>query len=186
MAAGPRGQVFSGRAGQPMRHRACDGASSACGVLRFSRGALPSSWGRLAPVGSPWELGLRRIAAEWDKHLRRVGHACGSTRAASRGMNPTWSARSASGRSMPRWITVSGPPGHLQGVKTLCYPLLVQERRRAVVRAGPDEALLRQELESAGSKPMMWSPGRLGVLLLAQAGGHSARPREPEAVGVVG
>lgn len=30
-------------------------------------GALTIKLGTLAPIGSPWEIGLRRIAADWDR-----------------------------------------------------------------------------------------------------------------------
>ena len=36
--------------------------------------ALTIKLGSLAPSGSPWELGLKRMAAEWETDLRWLDH----------------------------------------------------------------------------------------------------------------
>ncbi len=64
---------------------------------------------------------------------------------------------------------MSGLQGIFNGVKTLSYPLLVQHRRRAAYVLDKMKPFFETELEKRGFKVVMWSPGGLGLLLLAPA-----------------
>ncbi|HUI69447.1 MAG TPA: TRAP transporter substrate-binding protein DctP, partial [Spirochaetia bacterium] len=121
-------------------------------------GALTIKLGTLAPVGSPWEVGLRRIAADWDKIsggsvVLRI-YAGGVA-----GDEPDMVRKMRIGTLNAAGITVSGLQGIFKGFKTLSYPLLVRNDDELSYVLDHMKGLFEQELEKRGFHAMMWSPG---------------------------
>jgi TRAP-type transport system periplasmic protein len=121
-------------------------------------GALTIKLGSLAPAGSPWELGLKRMAAEWE----RLSAGAVSVRIYSGGVagdEPDMVRKIRIGTLNAALVTVSGLQGIFNGVKTLSYPLLVKndEELKAVLTAM--KPYFTQNLEARGFEPVAWSPG---------------------------
>src|SRR5271157_4760276 len=87
--------------------------------------ALTIKLGTLAPVGSPWELGARRLAAEWE----RLSGGTVTVKIYAGGVagdEPDMVRKMRIGTLNAALITVTGLQGIFNGVKTLSYPLLLQ------------------------------------------------------------
>ncbi len=104
--------------------------------------ALTIKMGSLAPTGSPWEAGLKTIAAEWARlsgnDVTLKLYAGGIV-----GDEPDMIRKIRIGQLDAAAITVSGLNGIFSGVKALVLPAVPQHRRGARVRAREDEAVLR-------------------------------------------
>src|ERR1700690_381817 len=87
--------------------------------------ALTIKLGSLAPVGSPWELGVKKIAAEWE----RISGGTVTLKIYAGGVagdEPDMIRKMRIGTLNAALITVTGLQGIFNGVKTLSYPLLVR------------------------------------------------------------
>ncbi|HTP59150.1 MAG TPA: TRAP transporter substrate-binding protein DctP [Spirochaetia bacterium] len=127
-------------------------------VLAPPAGALTIKLGTLAPVGSPWEIGLRRIAAEWDK-LSGGTVVLRSYAGGIAGDEPDMIRKMRIGNLDAAGITVSGLNGIFKGFKTLSYPLLVRNDGELSYVLDHMKPFFEQELEKRGFHAIMWSPG---------------------------
>jgi TRAP-type C4-dicarboxylate transport system substrate-binding protein len=121
-------------------------------------GGLTIKLGTLAPVGSPWEIGLRRIAAEWD----RLSGGTVTLRTYAGGIagdEPDMIRKMRIGNLDAAGITVSGLNGIFKGFKTLSYPLLVRNDSELSYVLDRMKPFFEQELEKRGFHAVMWSPG---------------------------
>jgi TRAP-type C4-dicarboxylate transport system substrate-binding protein len=123
-----------------------------------SAGALTIKLGTLAPVGSPWEVGLRRIAAEWDK-LSGGSVTLRIYAGGIAGDEPDMVRKMRIGTLNAAGITVSGLQGIFKGFKTLSYPLLVRNDGELSYVLDHMKPFFEQELEKRGFHAVMWSPG---------------------------
>jgi TRAP-type C4-dicarboxylate transport system substrate-binding protein len=144
-----------------MRHRLR--TTVLCGVVCFSvvvpcTEALTIKLGTLAPVGSPWEIGLRRIVADWD----RISGGSVTLRIYAGGVagdEPDMIRKMRIGTLNAAGITVSGLQGIFKGFKTLSYPLLVRNDGELFYVLDHMKPFFEQELEKRGFHAIMWSPG---------------------------
>jgi TRAP-type C4-dicarboxylate transport system substrate-binding protein len=122
-----------------------------------SASALTIKMGSLAPVGSPWELGARQLAAEWDKisggTVTLKIYAGGVA-----GDEPDMIRKMRIGTLNAALITVTGLQGIFNGVKTLSYPLLLQSDDELTYVLDRMKPFFDTELSKRGFKPIMWSP----------------------------
>ncbi len=121
-------------------------------------GALTIKLGTLAPIGSPWEVGLRRIAADWD----RISGGSVTLRIYAGGIagdEPDMIRKMRIGTLNAAGITVSGLQGIFKGFKTLSYPLLVRNDGELFYVLDHMKPSFEQELEKRGFHAIMWSPG---------------------------
>ncbi len=120
--------------------------------------ALTIKLGTLAPVGSPWEVGLRRVAAEWD----RLSGGSVTLRIYAGGVagdEPDMIRKMRIGTLNAAGITVTGLQGIFKGFKTLSYPLLVRNDAELSYVLDRMKPFFEQELEKRGFRAVMWSPG---------------------------
>ena len=118
---------------------------------------LTIKMGSLAPVGSPWELGAKRLAAEWDRlsggTITLKIYAGGVA-----GDEPDMIRKMRIGTLNAALITVTGLQGIFNGVKTLSYPLLLQSDEELTYVLDKMKPFFDTELSKRGFKPVMWSP----------------------------
>ncbi|HVP17541.1 MAG TPA: TRAP transporter substrate-binding protein DctP [Spirochaetia bacterium] len=129
-------------------------ATAACASVQ----ALTIKLGTLAPLGSPWEVALRRIASEWDRL------SAGSVKlriypGGVAGDEPDMIRKMRIGTLNAAGITVSGLQGIFKGFKTLSYPLLVRNDAELSYVLDRMKPSFEQELEKRGFHAVMWSPG---------------------------
>ena len=120
--------------------------------------ALTIKLGSLAPAGSPWELGLKRIGAEWE----RISAGAVTVRIYPGGVagdEPDMVRKVRIGTLNAALITVSGLQGIFKGVKTLSYPLLVRNDDELAYVLDKMKPYFDDELSKRGFKPVAWSPG---------------------------
>ena len=120
--------------------------------------ALTIKLGSLAPAGSPWELGLKRVAAEWE----RISGGVVTVKIYSGGVagdEPDMVRKIRIGTLNAALITVSGLQGIFKGVKTLSYPLLLHDDDELAWVLDKMKPFFDTELQKRGFKPVMWSPG---------------------------
>jgi len=120
--------------------------------------ALTIKLGSLAPAGSPWELGLKRMAAEWE----RISGGSITVRIYSGGVagdEVDMVRKIRIGTLNAALITVSGLQGIFNGVKTLSYPLLVRNDDELAYVLAKMKPFFDTELSKRGFKPIWWSPG---------------------------
>ncbi len=120
--------------------------------------ALTIKLGSLAPAGSPWELGLKKMAAEWE----RISGGTITVRIYAGGVagdEPDMVRKIRIGTLNAALITVSGLQGIFNGVKTLSYPLLVRNDDELAYVLDRMKPFFDAELTKRGFKPFMWSPG---------------------------
>jgi TRAP-type C4-dicarboxylate transport system substrate-binding protein len=120
--------------------------------------ALTIKLGSLAPTGSPWELGLKRIGAEWE----RISAGAVTVRIYPGGVagdEPDMVRKVRIGTLNAALITVSGLQGIFKGVKTLSYPLLVRNDDELAYVLDKMKPYFDDELTKRGFKPVAWSPG---------------------------
>ena len=127
-------------------------------VAAAGAGALTIKLGSLVPKGSPWEVALRRLAAEWvrisDGSVTMQMYPSGAA-----GDEADMIRKMRIGQIQAALITVSGVQKIWNGVKALSYPLFIRddaEFRRVMEGFWP---LLDRELEARGFKAVFWSPG---------------------------
>jgi TRAP-type C4-dicarboxylate transport system substrate-binding protein len=112
----------------------------------------------LAPAGSPWELGLKRMAAEWE----RISGGSITVKIYAGGVagdEPDMVRKIRIGTLNAALITVSGLQGIFNGVKTLSYPLLLRNDDELAYVLDRMKPFFDTELQKRGFKPIMWSPG---------------------------
>ena len=118
---------------------------------------LTIKMGSLAPVGSPWELGVKKLAAEWDRlsggTITLKIYAGGVA-----GDEPDMIRKMRIGTLNGALITVTGLQGIFNGVKTLSYPLLLQSDEELTYVLDKMKPFFDTELSKRGFKPVMWSP----------------------------
>ena len=128
-----------------------------CAAVSVSAGALTIKLGTLAPVGSPWETGLRKLAAEWDR-LSNGSVTLRIYAAGIAGDEPDMIRKMRIGTLNAAGITVSGLQGIFNGFKTLSYPLLVRNDAELASVLNNMRPYFEQELEKRGFHAVMWSP----------------------------
>jgi TRAP-type transport system periplasmic protein len=129
-----------------------------CALGAASASGLTIKLGSLAPTGSPWELGLKRMAAEWE----RISGGTVTVRIYAGGVagdEPDMVRKVRIGTLNAALITVSGLQGIFNGVKTLSYPLLVRNDDELAYVLGKMKPFFDTELQKRGFKPIWWSPG---------------------------
>ena len=130
----------------------------ACGLLASaSASALTIKMGSLAPVGSPWELAARRIAAEWE----RLSGGSISVKIYAGGIagdEPDMIRKIRIGTLNAALMTVTGLQGIFNGLKTLSYPLLIRSDAELAFVLDRMEPFFDQELSKRGFQPIFWSP----------------------------
>jgi TRAP-type transport system periplasmic protein len=118
---------------------------------------LTIKMGSLAPVGSPWELGARKLAAEWE----RISGGTVTLKIYAGGVagdEPDMVRKIRIGTLNAALITVTGLQGIFNGVKTLSYPLLLQSDDELTYVLDKMKPFFDAELSKRGFKPVMWSP----------------------------
>jgi len=142
-----------------MRRCATLVAALALGLLVAGTGAaLTIKLGSLAPAGSPWELGLKRMAAEWE----RISQGSVTVRVYTGGIagdEPDMVRKMRIGTLNAALVTVSGLQGIFNGVKTLSYPLLMKNDDELQAVLQDMKPFFTQKLESRGFEPIVWSVG---------------------------
>ena len=120
--------------------------------------ALTLKLGSLAPAGSPWELGLKRMAAEWE----RLSGGTVTVKIYAGGVagdEPDMVRKIRIGTLNAALITVTGLQGIFNGIKSLSYPLLMRNDDELFYVLQKMEPYFDAELQKRGFKPVMWSPG---------------------------
>jgi TRAP-type C4-dicarboxylate transport system substrate-binding protein len=128
-----------------------------CAAASFSAGAQTIKLGTLAPVGSPWEVGLRKLAAEWS----RLSGGSVTLRIYAGGIagdEPDMIRKMRIGTLNAAGVTVAGLQGIFSGFKTLSYPLLLRNDAELSDVLGDMRPFFEQELERRGFRAVMWSP----------------------------
>ena len=141
-----------------MRRCATLAAALALGLWVAGAGAaLTIKLGSLAPIGSPWDLGLKRMAAEWE----RISQGSVTVRVYAGGIagdEPDMVRKMRIGTLNAALVTVSGLQGIFNGVKTLSYPLLLRNDDELVYILDRMRPFFDQELQARGFKAIMWAP----------------------------
>jgi TRAP-type transport system periplasmic protein len=114
--------------------------------------------GSLAPVGSPWELGLKRMAAEWERlsagQLQVKIYPGGVS-----GDEADMVRKMRIGTLNGALITAVGLQGVFNGVKTLSYPMLLRSDGELSFVLDKMKPTFDREIQKRGFKPVMWSIG---------------------------
>ncbi|MGA2639808.1 MAG: TRAP transporter substrate-binding protein DctP [Spirochaetia bacterium] len=133
-------------------------AATLCALLAATAvSALTIKLGTLAPVGSPWELGAKRLAAEWE----RLSGGTVTVKIYAGGVagdEPDMIRKMRIGTLNAALITVTGLQGIFNGVKTLSYPMLLQSDDELSYVLDRMKPFFDSELQKRGFKPIMWSP----------------------------
>lgn len=121
-------------------------------------GALTIKLGTLAPPGSPLDLALQRLGAQWytisgGSIVLRV-YAGGVA-----GDEPDIIRKMRFGELNAAGITMSGLQTIFHGFATLNYPLLIRSSGELDYVLNRMEPFFEQELEKHGFHAVMWSPG---------------------------
>ncbi len=120
--------------------------------------AITIKLGSLAPTGSPFDLAIRRLAAEWQT----VSGGTVVLKTYSGGIagdEPDMVRKMRIGQLGAAAITVSGLNGIFHGVKALSYPLFINNDDELAYVLKKMRPYMEQEFEKQGFKVMMWSPG---------------------------
>jgi TRAP-type C4-dicarboxylate transport system substrate-binding protein len=137
---------------------AVSAALLACAALAaVPAGALTIKMGSLAPTGSPWEAGLKVIAAEW---ARLSGNSVILQLYAGGivGDEPDMIRKIRIGQLDAAAITVSGLNGIFSGVKALSYPLFLKTDEELSYVLGKMQPFFEREIEKRGFRVVMWAP----------------------------
>lgn len=130
----------------------------ACAALAaIPAGALTIKMGSLAPTGSPWETGLKGIAAEWA----RVSNNTITLKLYAGGIvgdEPDMIRKIRIGQLDAAAITVSGLNGIFSGVKALSYPLFLRTDEELAYVLGKMKPFFEREIEKRGFRVVMWAP----------------------------
>jgi TRAP-type C4-dicarboxylate transport system substrate-binding protein len=119
--------------------------------------ALTIKMGSLAPTGSPWEAGLKTIAADWARlsggQVTLKLYAGGIV-----GDEPDMIRKMRIGQLDAAAITVSGLNGIFSGVKALAFPLFLSSDEELAYVLGKMKPFLEREIEKRGFRVVMWAP----------------------------
>ncbi len=130
-------------------------------LMVFVAGALSGltiKLGSLAPVASPWDIGLKRMAGEWEKLSGgRITVKIYSGGIA--GDESDMVRKMRIGALNAAAITVSGLQGIFKGAKTLSYPLLLRSDDELSYVLDRMKPLFDAELQKRGFKSVGWSMG---------------------------
>ena len=121
-------------------------------------GALPIKLGSLVPAGSPWDLALKRIAAEWG----RLSSGSVNVKIYAGGVagdEPDMLRKVRIGQLNAAMITMSGLQTIYNGVKTLSYPLFLSDDAELTFLLAKMGPFFEEELGKRGFKVILWSPG---------------------------
>jgi TRAP-type C4-dicarboxylate transport system substrate-binding protein len=119
--------------------------------------ALTIKLGTLAPAGSPWELALKRMAAEWAK-LSNGSVSVKIYPGGIAGDEMDVLRKMRIGQLNAAGITVSGLQGIYNGVKILSYPRFLQSPGEFAYVLERMKPFFERELEKRGYKVLMWWP----------------------------
>jgi TRAP-type C4-dicarboxylate transport system substrate-binding protein len=122
-----------------------------------SASALTIKLGSLAPVGSPWEIAARKIAAEWER-LSGGSVTVKIYAGGVAGDEPDMIRKMRIGTLNAALMTVTGLQDIFNGLKTLSYPLLIRSDAELAYVLGRMEPFFDRQLSSRGFKPIFWSP----------------------------
>lgn len=123
-----------------------------------SASALTIKLGSLAPVGSPWDTILHKIAAEWlSISGGRVEVKIYSGGIA--GDEPDMVRKMRIGQIGAAAITVSGLQGIYNGVEVLSFPLFIMNNEERDFVLSRMEPYFSRQLEERGFKVVMWAAG---------------------------
>jgi TRAP-type transport system periplasmic protein len=131
----------------------------ACAALAVAipAGALTIKMGSLAPTGSPWEAGLKAIAADWarlsDNTVTLKLYAGGIV-----GDEPDMIRKIRIGQLDAAAITSSGLNGIFSGVKALSFPLFLRTDEELAYVLGKMKPFFEREIERRGFRVVMWAP----------------------------
>jgi TRAP-type C4-dicarboxylate transport system substrate-binding protein len=119
--------------------------------------ALTIKMGSLAPTGSPWEAGLKTIAAEWARlsgnEVILKLYAGGIV-----GDEPDMIRKMRIGQLDAAAITVSGLNGIFSGVKALAFPMFLSSDEELAYVLGKMKPFFEREIEKRGFRVVMWAP----------------------------
>lgn len=127
-------------------------------TIAASAPALTIKLGSLAPSGSPWEIAVKRIAAEWA----RLSGGAVSVKIYAGGIagdEPDMVRKIRIGQLNAAAMTVSGLQGIFNGLKVLSFPLLIHDDAEFSYVLDRMKPFYEAELEKRGFKVVMWSPG---------------------------
>jgi TRAP-type C4-dicarboxylate transport system substrate-binding protein len=136
-------------------------AAAAFLLALFASAAAPGltiKLGSIAPAGSPWETGLKRMAADWEK----ISGGTLSVKVYTGGVagdEPDMVRKIRIDALNASLMTVSGIQGIFNGVKTLSYPLLLRNDEELSYVLDRMKPFFDEELQKRGFKPVMWSLG---------------------------
>ncbi len=133
-------------------------ACCACLWAAFSAGAITIKLGSLAPIGSPWDDAIHRIASEWQQ----ISGGSVEVKIYSGGVagdEPDMVRKIRIGQLSAAAITVSGLQGIFNGLKVLSFPLFVRSDGELQFVLDHMKNFFAQQLESRGFKVVMWSTG---------------------------
>jgi TRAP-type C4-dicarboxylate transport system substrate-binding protein len=124
----------------------------------ISTSALTIKLGSLAPIGSPWDVILHKIASQWqtisqgsvDMKIYSGGVA---------GDEPDMVRKIRIGQLGAAAITVSGLQGVFNGVKVLSFPLFIRNDGERDYVLSHMESFFSRQLEQKGFKVIMWAAG---------------------------
>jgi TRAP-type transport system periplasmic protein len=123
-----------------------------------SASGLTIKMGSLAPSASPWEVGLKRVAAEWEK----ISGGTVTVKIYAGGVagdEPDMVRKIRIGTLNAAFVTVTGLQGIFNGLKTLSYPLLLRDDNELAYVLQKMQPFFDAELQKRGFKPFMWSLG---------------------------
>lgn len=140
-----------------MRRLAAVAAAGAALLAAARLPALTIKMGSLAPVGSPWETGLKAIAAEWQR-LSNNAITMRLYAGGTVGDEPDMIRKIRIGQLDAAAITVSGLNGIFSGVKALSYPLFLGTDEELAYVLGKMQPFFERKIEEAGFKVVMWAP----------------------------
>jgi TRAP-type C4-dicarboxylate transport system substrate-binding protein len=134
------------------------GVVLALAIAAGDAGALTLKLGSIVPKGSPWELALRRLSAEWSR-ISDGSIAVQVYPSGAAGDEADIIRKMRIGQIQAALVTVSGVQKIWSGVKVLSYPLFIRddgEFQQVMERLWP---MIDRELEARGFKAVFWSPG---------------------------
>ena len=130
----------------------------ALAVVTTGAGALTIKLGSIAPKGSPWEMALRRLSAEWS----RISDGAVTLQvypSGAAGDEADMIRKMRIGQIQAALVTVSGVQRIWNGVKVLSFPLFVRDDAEFKYVMDGLWPMIDRELEARGFKALFWSTG---------------------------
>jgi len=127
-------------------------------VAATGAGALTIKLGSLVPKGSPWELALRRMSAEWSR-ISGGSVAVQVYPSGAAGDEADMIRKMRIGQIQAALVTVSGVQRIWNGVKVLSFPLFVRDDAEFKYVMDGLWPMIDRELEARGFKALFWSTG---------------------------